>query len=191
VSSLLVTECIGPTFQHRGPSVGQLAMVIRLPERPTGGDRRFDTELLARWAIAGPARLVVITGGEPLRQPDELIALTSRLAGLGQRVEIETQGSSTPPGELLAAGPWFVVSLTRHTTDAALATFAEADRVAFRATGHTTADITELARLEQLHSLYPIWLDAEHDRALRWAATQALTHGWNLSTRLGVAAFRP
>lgn len=159
-------------------------MAIRLGERPDRQNRRFDTELLALWATGTAARLVVITGAEPLRQPDGLLALTSRLIALGHRVEIETSGCAAPPGELVAAGPRFIVSPTRCTTGEAMAAFAEVDRAAFLMLARDHADIARLAWLQQRHGLHPIWLATEPELTSTAPAREALTHDWHLAVRL-------
>lgn len=205
--SLIVADCVGPTFQGEGPSAGQLAVVIRLSTDPSvpGPDesydrfgpahvrRRFEVDTLVDWVLGAPARLVVVTGGEPLAQPDGLIALTDRLVGLGYRVEIETGGTVAPPAELLAAKPWFVVSprlrdrRASRADDAALAAFARCDRAAFCVVIRAPDDIVELLELEQRHGLHPIWVVPQGVCAgqvlagMRWLADQALEHGWHLS----------
>lgn len=212
--SLLVADCIGPTFQGEGPSAGQLAVVIRLSSDPAvpgpdhsydrpcpdGMRRRFGVDTLVDWVLGATARLVVITGGEPLAQPGGLIELTGRLVALGYRVEIETGGTVVPPGELVAAEPWFVVApMLRglawsggRINDTALATFARCDRTAFCAVIRVPEDIHELLELEQRHGLHPVWVVPRGHHpgqvlaGMRWLADQALGHGWHLSGRLNV-----
>lgn len=133
---LEVADCVGPTFQTQGPSVGQAAMVIRLagcdpacPIRdvpytrdrppcdptlprcdPTRYSRRFSVDELANWALGSSAQLMVISGGEPLLQQAHLVPLVRCLACAGRWVEIETSGLCTPDPALVAATDLFVVS---------------------------------------------------------------------------------
>lgn len=218
--SLLVAECSGPTFQNEGPSTGQLALVIRLSRcnlscpscdvpftwdwtrfSPLEQSRRFTVDLLVEWAASSSVRLIVVTGGEPLMQQDGLVPLTSRLAELGYRIEIETNGTLTPRPELTAATHLFVVSPklrgfaaitspANRINDEALITFAESGRAVFTFVTQNDADIDEIIDLEQRCGLYPIWLQPEGTTPLwvlaemRWLADQALIHGWNLTGRL-------
>lgn len=99
-STLDVVE-IFPTLQGEGPLVGMPAVFVRL-----GGcnlacgfcDTEFEDfsalsldAILARVAEYPAIRLVVITGGEPLRQPIGL--LCGQLLNCGYRVQIETNGT--------------------------------------------------------------------------------------------------
>lgn len=175
---LRTAQCLGPTFSLDGPSTGELAMVIRLSERPSA--RALEVDLLVRWVTGTSARLVVVTGDEPLHQPAALLALTNRLVELGYRVEVTTAATVVPPAELLAAGPCFLVSpsLPARNT-AALAGFAGCDRSMFWVAAPTPNHIAELVALEQDHGLHPIWLAPP---ITPWLADQAITHGWNLSS---------
>ena len=100
-SSLQIVS-IFPTIQGEGPNVGQAAIFIRL-----GGcnlactfcDTEFEDfkdqsiqEILEEVArLKTNQNLIVITGGEPLRQPIE--ELCKELIALGFRVQIETNGT--------------------------------------------------------------------------------------------------
>lgn len=100
--STLMVQKIFPTIQGEGPFVGMPSVFIRL-----GGcnlacnfcDTEFESfcEMLLDEIISeinakcGTSKLVVITGGEPLRQPIE--SLTERLLALGFTVQIETNGT--------------------------------------------------------------------------------------------------
>lgn len=91
---------IFPTIQGEGPFVGMPATFIRL-----GGcnlacdfcDTEFDEyqnlslEEIVKEVQSNSANLVVITGGEPFRQPIE--KLCQELIDLGYKVQIETNGT--------------------------------------------------------------------------------------------------
>jgi organic radical activating enzyme len=107
--SLHVRE-IFPTIQGEGPDAGTPAIFIRL-----GGcnlrcyfcDTDFDLEKsprrtlreicadVGRAAIGNKTSLVVLTGGEPLRQ--DVVPLTGVLNSFGYRVQVETAGTLCPP----------------------------------------------------------------------------------------------
>ncbi len=219
-SSLLVAEHHGPTFQSEGPSTGQLALVVRLawcnlscPScdvpftwdwsrfEPGTQSRRLTVDELVKWAASSPARLIVITGGEPLLQQTGLVPLASRLTELGYRVEIETNGTLTPTPELTAATHLFLVSPklrgfaamaspANRINDEALTTFAESGRAVFTFVAQSSADLDEISDLEQRLGLYPIWLQPEGTTTdsvvceMRWLSEHALLRNWHLSGRL-------
>jgi organic radical activating enzyme len=219
---LLVEHCVGPVLRGEGPSAGQLAMVVQLSgcglgcrrcDVPFTWDasrfqlgrqgRRFRIGELVEWVSSSAARLVVITGGEPLEQPAGVLDLATRLAELGYRVEIETNGTIVPSGELVAATHVFVVSpklsgfavgtsRAERISEAALAAFVASGRAVFCVVVLDAEDVAELVALEHRLGLYPIWVVPEGTDAVRvlygmcWLAEHALAHGWNLGTRLHV-----
>lgn len=134
VTTLPVAEIFGPTFQGEGPSTGQLAAFIRLGgcnltchrcDTPyTWDGRRFNLRHeLTLMTVADihaklpPASLTVITGGEPLmyqeRTPFRHL-VTGLALDMGQRVEIETNGTIAPASWVAEAGVRFNVSPKLH-----------------------------------------------------------------------------
>jgi len=221
-----VAEVFGPTVQGEGPSTGRPAVFVRLwgcnldcawCDTPYTWDvsgkngtvyRRddestvVDAEALAATASAlVPAgRLfdyrAVITGGEPLLQSGELTVLVEALAPL--RVEIETNGTLTPPID--APGVDYNVSPklahARTTRDAlrpsVLAEFQQLTQsgVAFKFVCEQPSDLATIDALR----LPPSWVwimpegrdAATIEQRGRTLAPHVLDRGYNLSTRLHV-----
>lgn len=220
--SLLVAECFGPTFQSEGlqpaswrwscgcPDATCPARPATSPSPGTGPGsirrRKADASPSTGWwngAVSSQARLVVVTGGEPLLQQDRLVALVSQLAGLGFRVEIETNGTLAPTPELAAVTHLFVVSPkllgfaavaspANRINSEALTAFVDSGRAVFTFVVQTLDDLHEIIDLEQRLGLYPIWVMPEGTTPGRvlagmcWLAEHALAHGWHLSGRLHV-----
>jgi 7-carboxy-7-deazaguanine synthase len=64
---------------------------------------------VARRVLAGGTRNVVITGGEPLLQQQEVALLAAALKGAGRRLEVETSGTVLPqPGLAALIDQWNV-----------------------------------------------------------------------------------
>ena len=105
-TTLKVVE-IFPTLQGEGPFVGHPSVFIRLggcnlachfcdTEFEAFHDMRLEDVLIKiTQEAAGMRDLVVITGGEPLRQ--EIAPLCAALLDLGFRVQIETNGTLWRP----------------------------------------------------------------------------------------------
>ncbi len=129
-----VSEIFGPTIQGEGPSTGRRAGFVRLG-RCDLACRWCDTAYTWDWSgrngvrydpvqelhDMGPDKvaeavadmgvsLVVVTGGEPFVQLDELTDLASGLASEGYEVEVETNGRHAPPARLVLAVTTFNVS---------------------------------------------------------------------------------
>lgn len=213
----------GPTLQGEGPSTGQLALFIRLSrcnlscpgcDTPESWDwSRHDLRMESRWTRIDEllrwvhehesAKLVVITGGEPLLQQHRLVPLVTALAESGRRVEIETNGTKTPVPELVAVVTQFNVSpkLTafgsgmpqeQRIVPKALRTFATCGKAVFKFVACSVADLNEIADLEQDFQLAPLWVmpsATTHDEivaGLRTLAEPVLARGWNLTGRLHI-----
>lgn len=114
---LAVNEAFGPTFQGEGPSMGRLAVFLRLAMcnlKCTWCDTKYtwdwehhskveETHLRTLQAVKDDisdhsfgASLLVITGGEPLLQKRALAELL--INGVTWDVEIETNGTIAPLG---------------------------------------------------------------------------------------------
>ena len=113
--TLWIAETFAGTIQGEGPSAGTPAIFIRTSgcnlecrwcDTPYTWDRaRFDIRpsgpaaASPNWPpgpLTYPEPLAVLTGGEPLMQQRALIPLARALAGIGKRVEIETNGTYPP-----------------------------------------------------------------------------------------------
>lgn len=116
---LTVSEIFGPTYQGEGPSAGQRAVFLRLAncnlycswcdtpyswdwtgrngtkyDRAVGRNQQpivdVSAALIERGVLTGA--MLVVTGGEPMLQEAELVALYHRL-GTSFRIEVETNGT--------------------------------------------------------------------------------------------------
>jgi 7-carboxy-7-deazaguanine synthase len=219
---LLVAEMFGPTFQGEGPSCGQPALFVRLSrcnlscpgcDTPYTWDwRRYDPRVEARrlpagevlsWLLHRPARLVVITGGEPLLQQQLLLPVVEALADAGRRVEIETNGTIAPTTPLAAAVSAFNVSpklagfaapadAARRINPAALQALAATGKAVFKFVVTGPADLAEIDHLQAELELDPVWVMPEGtatERVLavmREVADDVLARGWHLTSRLHV-----
>lgn len=105
----ILLHSIFNTIQGEGPHVGRPACFIRLAgcnlqcpacdTEYTEGAKRVPVEDLARRVREQfPHDLVVITGGEPFRQ--NILPLVEILVGIGFSIQIETNGTLAPQGDL-------------------------------------------------------------------------------------------
>jgi organic radical activating enzyme len=154
-------------------------------------------------ATAAGARTVVITGGEPLLQQEELVSLVSRLTSLGFRIEIETNGT-LHPSEVLArsVSQWNVSpklassgnTLKARHRASALQWFASQAAAYFKFVVVSPKDLDEVEKLVTA-------LDVPRDRVIlmpegtdatsllektAWLATRCTELGYRLGTRLHV-----
>lgn len=216
-SGLSVAELFGPTVQGEGPSTGQRAVFVRLSgcnlscawcDTPyTWNWDRFDPDLESRvmsveairaWLGEMDAGLVVITGGEPLVQHRRLRALVCHPDLRTRRIEIETNGTVSPPAgwpdnvvfnvspKLASSG----LPAPRRIRPATLERFRDSGRAVFKFVVADATDLAELCTLEKDLALRPIWVMPEGAgrtevlEALPRLAEHALTHGWNIACRL-------
>lgn len=107
----LLVNNIWHTIQGEGPFAGMPAIFIRLTgcnlacwfcdtDFEDGTEMHLDAILLKMMTVSGTIqrhpKLVVITGGEPMRQ--QISPLCHRLLREGYKVQIETAGTVWPPG---------------------------------------------------------------------------------------------
>jgi 7-carboxy-7-deazaguanine synthase len=217
--ALHVSEIFGPTWQGEGPSTGQTATFLRLAhcnlacgkdgakfacdskftwDRPVF--QRMTREEIFAELKAIPASRVVITGGEPLLHQDRLTWIVDMCRAIGRPVEIETNATIAPTRAMLAAVRQWNVSPKlsnsgmphhRRIKPAVLEAFTRA-RAVFKFVVTDVTDLDEIAELESVYGLAPIWVMPEGTTAeavlsgMRELADDVLKHGWNLTPRLHV-----
>lgn len=137
--STLIVNSIWPTIQGEGPLAGTPAIFIRLTgcnlrchfcdtEFEKGGEMLMGTivkrviDLIEHGdGLQPPCQtdLVVITGGEPMRQ--QIIPLLQRLSDLGLTIQIETAGTVWPPSVVvqrtMVDGSSLGAPIVRHLED--------------------------------------------------------------------------
>lgn len=131
--STLHIHSIFPTIQGEGPYAGRSATFVRLHGchlACTFCDTDFESvmevravESVVEECVRHPARLVVLTGGEPMRQ--NILPLVQRLTEAEFTVQIETAGSFWLDG-LEMERMSIVVSPKTHTVHPRTAYFAKA-----------------------------------------------------------------
>jgi 7-carboxy-7-deazaguanine synthase len=218
------------SLQGEGPSAGRPCAFIRLSRcnlaclwcdtaytwrfegdnRPHRGGIAFDRqanqvtlseeEAAARILALGQDRLV-ITGGEPLLQGAALARLAALLEGM--TIEIETNGTVAPHGELDRHVAQYNVSpkLDHSGNDPAIAliperlsAWASEPKAYFKFVISAPEDLAEVLTLRDIHAipserifLMPEGTASETLRSReRWLAPLALRHGLRLSDRLHI-----
>jgi 7-carboxy-7-deazaguanine synthase len=227
-ATLRVSEVFGPTIQGEGPLSGRVAYFLRLmgcnlscswcdtpytwdPERH---DLRAETKLVTADNLAGhleKARLVVLTGGEPmlqLHQGGALHDLLVLLEGTHTHVQVETNGTIAPPVWALDLVDTWVLSpklpnAGRHRGHQDPRLAPEWPGVARAADAHAkivcvdTADVLRAARWAQRVGwpAHRLWVMPEGTTPQRLAetfppiATAAAELGLNVSHRLHTLAW--
>jgi organic radical activating enzyme len=217
---LVVSELFGPTLQGEGPSAGRLACFVRLSncnlacrycDTPYTWqwhhfDRRAEQRPMAvaqvlEWARNHSAGLFVITGGEPMLQPEPLGELVAGMLSLGAEVEIETNGTVLPPAGIVTDGVLFNVSpklsnagmpAGRRIRGDVLRSLAATGRARFKFVARRPCDLEEIAALEAAYGLAPVWVmpegttDAAVLGGMRALADAVIARGWHLTPRLHV-----
>jgi 7-carboxy-7-deazaguanine synthase len=155
-------------------------------------------------ALAGPrVRNIVITGGEPLLQQDELAVGAARLREAGFRIEIETNGTIVPGAALAAAVEQWNVSpklessknlLRSRRRPEALTWFAQHPDAHFKFVVSSLADLVEIDELVAEYAiasprviLMPEGTEPEilAERS-RWMVDECRARGFRLGARLHV-----
>lgn len=195
---------IFPTLQGEGPFVGHPAVFVRL-----GGcnlacdfcDTEFETfqpvslpELLSRidaTAMEAGTRvrdLVVITGGEPLRQ--NIAPLCAALLDMGFRVQIETNGTifrPLPEAVNIVCSPK-VSDGTYHPLRPDLLARADALKFIIAVDDAAYADVAELGQSQYRIPVYVQPMDegdaAKNAANLKHAAELAQRYGYRLSLQM-------
>jgi 7-carboxy-7-deazaguanine synthase len=218
--SLAVSELFGPTFQGEGPSAGRQCGFVRLGHcnltcswcdtAYTWDWTRFDPaeevhtmsvdEIVERLEAMAVNR-VVVSGGEPLLQQDDLIPLLQRCASFGWAVEVETNGTVAPQPSVVGLVERFNVSpklansgivQQRRLRPGPLRLLRESGKAIFKFVACDPSDLDEIAVLVDQFGMAPVWVmpqGATRDAVL--AGMEALadgvaSRGWNLTTRLHV-----
>jgi len=145
-----------------------------------------------------PVDLIVASGGEPLLRRDTLLHLAAQARLSGRQMEIETNATICPGGDLIAAGAAFNASLKLATSavprkkrikPAAIRELQASGQARWKFVVCHPGDIEEIAALQREFGLTQIWLSPEGTSPaaitgrLRMAAGAALERGWNLTVR--------
>jgi 7-carboxy-7-deazaguanine synthase len=157
--------------------------------------------------VLGPARRVVLTGGEPLLQQDALVVLATALkAGGVDWIEIETNAAIAPKPAMAALIDQFNASpkLANSGNAAAVAHKAQAlawfgadPRTVFKFVVAAPGDVEEAAAIAQAAGAPAsrVWLMPEgvNPQALAekagWLAAACLAYGFNYTDRLHIRLY--
>ncbi|MFY1633629.1 MULTISPECIES: 7-carboxy-7-deazaguanine synthase QueE [Micromonosporaceae] len=145
-----------------------------------------------------PVDLIVVSGGEPLMRTDTVLYLARQARSTGRRLEVETNATIAPVGDLIDAGVSFNAGLklassavprAKRIKPAAIAALRSTGRTRWKFVITGPDDLDEVAALQDEFALTGIWLSPEGvtrqaviDR-MRMVADEALARGWNLTTR--------
>ncbi|MER6516717.1 7-carboxy-7-deazaguanine synthase QueE [Streptomyces sp. NPDC001553] len=216
--ALVLCEVFGPTLQGEGPSAGQRAMFVRLADCNLACNT-CDTKYSWDWknyvrgeeitvvsvdgvvqqVLEHDVQLLIVTGGEPLLQQEQLTRLAATVTAAGRRVEIETNGTIAPSPELDPYIGLYVVSpklahmgmsTDRRIRPEVLAAFQASGKAVFKFVLEGPQDAAEVATLQEEHGLAPVWVMPQATSAesvlagMQELADVAIERGWNLSSRL-------
>ena len=213
------------TVQGEGAPVGVPAVFVRLSEcnlRCSWCDTKYTwdwstydrseetvelgvAEIVERVrTLAGDGiRTVVLTGGEPLLQQDDLADLAALLRAAGFRVEIETNGTLQPKPALFEQVDQWNVSpklagsgngLKARQRPSVLHWFAEQDNAQLKFVVTSDEDVAEIGELTGALGVpsHRVIVSPEGTTPAvviersRWAAERCQTYGYRLGTRLHV-----
>lgn len=173
---------------------------------PREDTARLEVEEVARRvseSAGQDVRNVVLTGGEPMLQQEELASLAELLKGHGFRLEVETNGTVLPSAEMAdRVDQWNVspklansdnVEKSRHVPEA-LRWFGRSERAYWKFVVVSPEDLSEILHLVQSYRvpadrvvLMPEGMDAETlaERS-RWLAEICRRHRFRLGKRLHI-----
>lgn len=221
--NLHVSEIFGPTIQGEGPSAGRLAIFLRLAGcnlscswcdskyswDKTHEDFRSDkmtVEQIAEklWDLCpkNTNPILVITGGEPMLQGEELNDLIP-LIYFFPRIEVETNGTITPnwlshfPTLFFNISPKLSnsnVPFDKRINTKFLRHFVFTDRAIFKFVVQNSNDILEIEEIvneakipNSLVWLIPLGIsEQEISENMKNLAEIAIERGWNISPRLHI-----
>ncbi len=162
---------------------------------------RLSIEQITKELDAIDAPIVVITGGEPLLQQHSLEPLIETCRQAGRAIELETNGTIAPSPALLISVTRFNVSpklansgipRSRRIRPEALRTLAASGTAVFKFVVEDTTDLQEITALQREFGLTSVWVMPQGDdpdrvlAVMRAVATDVLSGGWNLTSRLHV-----
>ncbi len=164
----------------------------------------MDVEDVVRRVRKMAVELVVLSGGEPLNQQRRLVPLLGALKSHGIRVEVETNGTRAPSGEVGELVDRFMVSPKlahsgdpekRRIVPSALAGFMATGKAEFKFVASSPADLEEIDGIVDDNRLGPVWVMPEATdpgsvvRNLAALADDVVRRRWNLTGRLHVLAW--
>lgn len=226
--TLVVSELFGPTFQGEGPSLGRRCSFLRLGgcnlhcawcDTPYTWDwsgrngRRYDPRTeLRRIPVAEiwrdlrhiGAQMLVVSGGEPLLQQNQLVPLLERAKHARMRVEIETAGTIGPSDAVVRLADQFNVSpklahsqneLDKRHSPEAIDRLQNCGKAVWKFVVKDLDDLNEIGVLVDRYQLTPIYVMPEGTtpeaivRGGQELADAVLQRGWNLTTRLHILLF--
>lgn len=227
MSSLIISEIFGPTVQGEGPTAGRLCCFLRLSncnltckwcDTPYTWDWNgangksykkedeqshiSESEVL-NYLIKNNVPRLVISGGEPLMQGPNLISLCGQLTEHNIDIEIETNGTVSPPAGLVPFVSMFNCSpklehsgvlKNKRFKPAVLKTLELTDKAIFKFVVQQPSDLDEVEDIitEASLSHRNIWIMPEGrsveelNKHLVSIADEVIGRGWNLTTRLQV-----
>lgn len=173
---------------------------------PREDTARLEVEEVVRRVSESAAegvRNVVLTGGEPMLQQEELAALAGLLKARGFRLEVETNGTVLPSAEMVERVDQWNVSpklansdnpeKARHVPEA-LRWYGRSERAFWKFVVTTPDDLSEILELVRRYGvpadrvvLMPEGMDAETlaERS-RWLAEICRRRGFRLGSRLHI-----
>lgn len=220
--TLAISEIFGPTIQGEGIHLGKPAIFMRLAgcnlacvwcDTPytwdwKNYDPREEIDMVSVWLVVSSLQALakdtgvkhlVITGGEPLLQWQQLLYICQTLRKQGWYIEIETAGTVAPNtaelADLFNVSPKLANSgnpIEKRYKPDAIAWFQRTGRAAFKFVIANADDLYEVDQLVLRHNLSNIILMPEGRTAIdlqeraKWLAPLAIERGWRITSRLHV-----